>query len=621
MKKLFSIIALSLVMTLSLPAFAFGESAGYTTNRFDVNVDVTDSHVCKVEETIKVNFKEAKHGIFRYIPYEPGIYTVKKIDVDGDPYEVSSEYDNSWNQIIKIGDADRVLKGKHTYNIRYNIVGYEDKDSEKDYLSLDLLPTGWDTSIQASTIKVKLPKAIDADTIQLYGGRYGSTGKEEVEYNYDEKKNVITINAKKLPKGYGITLSAELPEGYWENPANRNWMAVPLTATLIVIPAVMLLLWFLFGRDPKIVKTVEFYPPEGMTPADMGYVIDGSVDYKDVLSLIMYLAEKGYLRITEYDKNRFRLDKLRDIDRSEKTFVRTFFRGLFEAGDSVETDDLPSGFGEDFQLAQQQIKDSYKGKNALFTVSSTVCRIIGFVMMFVPPVISVIIAATAKFKAVAFLGLIPIGLFLVISMLYIINLFDKWDATSRAKRRVTVVIATVFAVIGVGISAVITSILMESAAYGLLVVISTLVTFTAVVLMRKRTERGARLQGQILGFRDFIETAELEKLNMLVEEDPEYFYNIMPYAYVMGLSDKWAKKFEKIRVNQPDWYHGYNSTSVYSMLWYSQMFNSCAKSMESSVINSIVASAADSGGGSIGGGFGGGGFSGGGFGGGGGGSW
>ena len=90
MKKLFSIIALSLVMTLSLPAFAFGESAGYTTNRFDVNVDVTDSHVCKVEETIKVNFKEAKHGIFRYIPYEPGIYTVKKIDVDGDPYEVSS---------------------------------------------------------------------------------------------------------------------------------------------------------------------------------------------------------------------------------------------------------------------------------------------------------------------------------------------------------------------------------------------------------------------------------------------------------------------------------------------------------------------------------------------------
>lgn len=621
MKKLFSIIALSLVMTLSLPAFAFGESAGYTTNRFDVNVDVTDSHVCKVEETIKVNFKEAKHGIFRYIPYEPGIYTVKKIDVDGDPYEVSSEYDNSWNQIIKIGDADRVLKGKHTYNIRYNIVGYEDKDSEKDYLSLDLLPTGWDTSIQASTIKVKLPKAIDADTIQLYGGRYGSTGKAEVEYNYDEKKNVITINAKKLPKGYGITLSAELPEGYWENPANRNWMAVPLTATLIVIPAVMLLLWFLFGRDPKIVKTVEFYPPEGMTPADMGYVIDGSVDYKDVLSLIMYLAEKGYLRITEYDKNRFRLDKLRDIDRSEKTFVRTFFRGLFEAGDSVETDDLPSGFGEDFQLAQQQIKDSYKGKNALFTVSSTVCRIIGFVMMFVPPVISVIIAATAKFKAVAFLGLIPIGLFLVISMLYIINLFDKWDATSRAKRRVTVVIATVFAVIGVGISAVITSILMESAAYGLLVVISTLVTFTAVVLMRKRTERGARLQGQILGFRDFIETAELEKLNMLVEEDPEYFYNIMPYAYVMGLSDKWAKKFEKIRVNQPDWYHGYNSTSVYSMLWYSQMFNSCAKSMESSVINSIVASAADSGGGSIGGGFGGGGFSGGGFGGGGGGSW
>ena len=620
MKRIVSIIAMAMVMTLSFPVIAFGES-GMVTNRFDVRVDISESHVCQIEETIDVNFKEARHGIFRYIPYEPGIYSIKKVRVEGDESEITDEYNHSWNKIIKIGDPDTLITGAHTYKLKYNIVGYEDKDKEKDYLSLDLIPTDWETSIKISTITVKLPKPVDPDSIILYGGQYGSSAKATVKSKYDDKKNTVTIDASKLPKGYGITLSAELPEGYWVDAANRNWMGVPLVAALIVIPVLMLLLWFLFGRDTKVVKTVEFYPPEGMTPADLGYVIDGTVDNKDVISLIMYLAEKGYLKITEYEKNKFRLDKLTDIDRSEKTFVKTFFRGLFYNHSSVNTDDLPSDFAEDFMLAKQQIKDSYKGKNRLFTVSSGVCRAVGMVMMFVPPVISVAISATAKFKAVAFIGLVPILLFLVISMLCIINLFDKWDATTKGKRRINIIVASVFAVIGVAISAVITSTLMESAAYGLLVVISTLVTFTAVVLMRKRTEKSSRLLGQILGFRDFIESAELEKLNALVEENPEYFYNIMPYAYVMGLSDKWAKKFEKIRVEQPVWYSGYNSTSIYSMLWYSHMFNSCAKSVEHSVINSMVDSASDLGGGSIGGGFGGGGFSGGGFGGGGGGSW
>ena len=92
---------------------------------------------------------------------------------------------------------------------------------------------------------------------------------------------------------------------------------------------------------------------------------------------------------------------------------------------------------------------------------------------------------------------------------------------------------------------------------------------------------------------------------------------------VMGMSVKWAKKFENLKVPEPEWYEGTAGADIYDVMWYSHMMDSCAHQF---VTIPDVSEAVDSGGfftgGDFsGGGFGGGGFSGGGFGGGGGGAW
>ncbi len=146
-----------------------------------------------------------------------------------------------------------------------------------------------------------------------------------VEYHIDKNKNVIRITGENLIQGTGVTLRADLPEGYWVDPANHDWLIYLLFGILIGIPVLMCLLWLLFGRDPKIIKTVEFYPPEGMTPAEIGYVIDGVIDNKDIVSMITYYASKGYLSIQEYEAmktTKFMVKKLKDIDSSEKRFAK-----------------------------------------------------------------------------------------------------------------------------------------------------------------------------------------------------------------------------------------------------------------------------------------------------------
>ena len=74
--------------------------------------------------------------------------------------------------------------------------------------------------------------------------------------------------------------------------------------------------------------------------------------------------------------------------------------------------------------------------------------------------------------------------------------------------------------------------------------------------MPKRTKYGTQILGKIKGFKIFLETAEKEKLESMVFNEPNYFYNILPYAYVLGISEKWIKKFETISLNSPHWYIG-----------------------------------------------------------------
>lgn len=81
--------------------------------------------------------------------------------------------------------------------------------------------------------------------------------------------------------------------------------------------------------------------------------------------------------------------------------------------------------------------------------------------------------------------------------------------------------------------------------------------------MKKRTSVCVRRMGYLMGLREFIETAELERIQMMAAENPQWFYHILPYAYVFRLSDVWIGKFEEIAVPAPDWY--VNSTGRLDM--------------------------------------------------------
>ena len=126
--------------------------------------------------------------------------------------------------------------------------------------------------------------------------------------------------------------------------------------------------------------------------------------------------------------------------------------------------------------------------------------------------------------------------------------------------------------------------------------------------VNKRTQLGQEWLTQILGLKEFIDSAEKNRILTLINNDPEYFYHILPYAMVLGVTDKWAKKFEDILTSDPDWYQS-GSNRPFSTAYFVSQINSSTQDVGRTLSSSPSSSGSggSSGGGSSGGGSGGGG--------------
>jgi uncharacterized membrane protein len=149
----------------------------------------------------------------------------------------------------------------------------------------------------------------------------------------------------------------------------------------------------------------------------------------------------------------------------------------------------------------------------------------------------------------------------------------------------------------------------------LAVLISAIIWWLFARRMTAKTIQGGRTMVAILGFQEFMNRVEADRLKRM---PPNTFEKFLPFAMALGVEHTWAKKFEGIIQNPPQWYV---SPTPYGVGGFNPLFFASSMHAMSSNMHEVFVSApraSSTGSGWSGGGGGGGGFSGGGFGGGGG---
>ena len=578
-------IILFLNLNLSLILFTSPVFAQYfTIEKFHSDITIHQNSSFIVRETIDVKFHRSRHGIYREIPFK---YRDDFGKIMETPMEVLSVTDGSgkaWKYQVKkmghivnirIGHANKYVSGHQTYVITYKIENAILFFNDHDELYWNVTGNDWKAPIREASADVTLAVKNKSKDLWAVGyeGRFGS--KEECGYEtYDNGGKFFT--KRNLNIGEGLTIAFGWDKGLvsppsswkkflWNLNLQENWVfLLPILSFLYMIN-----LWYRKGRDPRVREsiTVRYEPPkfdnQSLTPAEVGTLVDERIDPRDITSTIIGLAVKGYIKIEEtgkegmiFHKTDYVLIKVKEADTNLSPFEIELMRSIFST--------FPPGIRQFVSgLKNRFYRNLPDLKKALF----------GELMR----------------------------------KKYFLNDPEK----VRKSYRVTGILIAVF---GGFVLAFVTP---DSMGRGFLACLLTgIVVFAIGKFMPAKTRAGASAYLDILGFQEFMNRAEKDRLERMGDKD--LFSKFLPYAIALDVADNWAEAFEKIYQEPPDWYVSPGGFRTFVPSDFSHSINSVTSNLGSAMFSAPRGSGI---GGDGGGGGGGGGSSGGGFGGGGGGSW
>lgn len=542
-----------------------------------------------VIETINVNFSEPRHGIFRTMPVKYSRFGAS-YTVDFHLNSVKDENDQSLafsqssrgNDInIKIGSANTVFSGTHTYVINYRLrraVNFFDKEPE---IYWNVTGDQWPYPIRSVKFSLDLPAGFNASAVKTkaFLGAPNSQSAGGVAFEQDGQR--LFFQANDIAPGEGLTVAVRLPSGAMVAPplsTQLGWFLIDWYP-LFLLPGLtffgLYATWRYLGTDEEPISAiaVDWQPPTELTPAEMGVIIDERVDSRDVLSIVVDLAVRGYFKIVEVDKPGFwgankdyQFERNADADMASKD-LKPFEIEMLQA------------------LFKWQDDSDYDFVTRLSDLSA-----VGAVRF-------------SHFSQLLYASVTENGWF---------------RANPEDVRRQYMQIGTTIVVLA-ALSLLIASNLIGVPAI-LGAIFSAILFFFFSGAMPARTLSGVKLRRQSLAFARFVEKVDRESVRALADKDPTVFARLLPYAMVINAADRWAEAFEGLAVDRvalPTWYQSSESNSDFQPRYFVRCMSTGLAAISTGLQAVAPCSSAGSGAsGTLGGGGGGGGF-----GGGGGGSW
>src|ERR1700722_11558556 len=532
-----------------------------------------------VDERITLAFVGEWHGIHRIIPIEyPGpngtnyelfVKVLAVTDGGGNNLKFDS-YTSGAHRDLKIYMSDAVDTTR-TVEIKYRVRNGTRFFDDHDEFYWNVTGNDWPVPIDHAGARAHFPaEAAGSLRAQAFTGVYGSSERNASAVVNGTDVQFETTNP--LPMRGGMTIDVYLPKDILTAPGALTKFAWfvgsnPILFLPFVTLAGMFAMWCYKGRapDPGMSVAPMYEPPAGISPAEAGTLLDDAIHPRDITSTIVDLAVRGYIKIEEtadkglvFTHKDYIFHLLKPMaewnDAGLAPHERVMLENIFQGGTDVRLSDLKNRFYTAVPIIRQDIMAALKNKG-----------------------IYLLDPESAKGYSVG--GGIAIGApFGILQYLGWANFFDS----------------ALLLIVCVPLSA--------------------LIWWLFARVMTAKTVQGARVHIAVLGFQEFMNRVDGERLRLM---PPTTFEKFLPYAMALGVEHHWAQAFTGIVKDPPQWYVGPGGVySGFNPIFFSSSMHSMATDMHQVFVSAPRASSGGSGFG--GGGGGGGGFSGGGFGGGGG---
>jgi hypothetical protein len=434
--------------------------------------------------------------------HTPRVVTILQVTgLDGTPLKYSLERGLS-RLTLAIDSASR-----RDFRIVYSVRNAVEFLHDRDELLWDA-GEGWRGAAESASVYVQVPPEVQSVfRAQAHLGGHGVLPLKQTDVGPDrvwfEAPYPLEVRDRLL-------VGVVLPKGILHEPSLGQRCFWFLGAnSIVLLPLATLAAMFLLRELKRLPEPPEtsivprYEPPEQMTPAEVGVLLDGRLDPRDVTATLLDLAVRGYIRLERckpdagvlFDHPDFAIRCLRPREEwaGLQLHERTLLFNTFYGGNWTKLSSLALRFYSTVPTIKLQVLDLLKRKRLYWTDPSY--------------------APAARLAMLGAFLLIA----LVIQVIGVFSFASSWLLSLLA-------IATSAAIVYY---------------FGR--------TITA------KTLRGLACHREVLGFQDFLNSVERDRLERLPEQ---LFEKWLPYAMALGVEHHWAEHFEDIAIPPPEWLEG-----------------------------------------------------------------
>jgi hypothetical protein len=384
------ILLLLLFVLLFIPQRSSAQIKSFSWERYDVDITLLENGDMRVVETQTLNFSGEPFTFgFATIPTgnNGNNDSIEDISVSENGVVYTESSSNRPGTFEVTRDSDEVTIdwyfepaiGRRTYTFSYTVKGGvrvgSSEEGSGDQIFWKAIPSDHPALVAQSTVTIHLPEGVrpqqfTGTTDYLVAAYIDGQESDAMNITVSDDGRTITYNTTQpLVTGQQLEVRVQFPHGVlpistprWQAAEQRGDVLglITLIISLLILvggPLLVLLLWYVRGRDPVTGVVVPDYvsePPDALPPAVAGTLVDEKAEMRDIVSTLVDLARRGYITMTE-EKHDHILTRTEKSEDDLRPFERQFLADIFGGTEERKLSSLRYKFAHKLPKLRQML--------------------------------------------------------------------------------------------------------------------------------------------------------------------------------------------------------------------------------------------------------------------------
>lgn len=502
---------------------------------------VTQDESCQVNMTVCIHLDQVIPDLKFPVPGD-----ATHITLNG--RRVRTQLKNG-SRLIDLSHALGNLVGDITVTVSYALSDViHTNETQQLQLQLPLL-SGFAYPVQELAFSVTLPGEVEAKPAFSSGYHQADI---EKDLNFSVSGATVSGSSQKEMKDHETLVMTLLVS---EEMFPQTRVILPdlqaLKIAMGICAGLAVLYWLIFLRGLPYRRLHCHTPPEGLTAGQVGsaLIFSGA----DLTLMVLSWAQLGYILIQLDRQDRVTLHKRMDMGNERSDFERRCFKLLFGKRDKVNASS--SSYGalclrvKKMQPPVAPYFRPHSGNPLLFRAFAAAMGLAGGISL------GITLSAGAALQW--FLVIV-----LAIAGGYSAWLIHRWALCLYGPDKKSLWIA-----LGCCGGWILLGSLAEKVGLGFLMSICQLFFGLMAAFGGRRTEEGRQICQQLLGLRRYLRKADKQELARILENDPDYFHTLAPYAVALGADEAFARRFGKTRLPESPYLTTGSQNTLTALEW------------------------------------------------------